>query len=408
MSKHVPRFGLLLLALTYVAFVSLGLPDGILGAAWPQLRAEFAVPLNANWPIYILGLCGGLISSLGSGALMRRMRTGNILLWTTVLTAGSMALCGLSPVFALIVTVAFLLGLGNGAVDATLNHHAATHLSSRHMNWLHGFWGVGVSLGTLLTSAVYAAGGDWRAACLTVAATQGAFALLFLAMLRAWEAPPEAGCIQKSTTSHAGTAGPRVRDTLRLPAAWVSMGSFFLYCGIEFGTGVWTTSLLQDGRGWHPDSAALCVSLFWGSLTAGRFGAGTVSNRLGSSRILSIALTGLLCGTGLLGISSLLPSGAGAGAATLAGLLLTGLSLAPIYPTLMHNTPAYVGQGHSINLIGMQAAAANVGLTFLPGLLGSFMRVTSINLLGWCLLAGACALGLLLRLRSRHADKPAH
>jgi len=407
MSKHPPRFGLLLLALTYVAFVSLGLPDGILGAAWPQLRAEFGVPLNANWPIYILGLCGGLISSLSSGALMRRMRAGSILLWTTLLTSISMALCGLAPVFSIIIAIAFILGLGNGAVDATLNHHAATHLSSRHMNWLHGFWGVGVSLGTLMTSAVYAAGGDWRAACLTVAATQGAFAVLFLVMLRAWDAAPEPGCIQESTTDTHSEAAPRVRDTLRLPAAWVSMAAFFLYCGVEFGTGVWTTSLLQDGRGWHPDSAALCVSLFWGSLTVGRFAAGTVSNRLGTSRILRIALTGLLCGTGMLGLSSLLPSGAAAGVSTIAGLLLTGLSLAPIYPTMMHNTPAYVGKGHSVNLIGMQAAAANVGLTTLPGLLGSFMRVTSINLLGWCLLAGACGLGLLLRLRSRHAGKPA-
>ena len=395
-----PRFGFLLLALIYAAYISLGLPDGIMGAAWPQVRAEFGVPLNANWPIYILGLAGGLISSLSAGALMRQISTGRILLFTTLLTGSSVAACGLAPQYFVLILLSFLLGLGNGAVDAALNHHAATHLSSRHMNWLHGFWGVGVSTGTLIVAGVNALGGSWRVACLSVATVQGLLALIFLTTQSSWAEP--ASGIQGSTTNIPVPERPRNAQTFRLPAAWVSMGAFFLYCSVEFGTGVWTTSLLEEGRGWHADRAVLFVTLFWGSLTVGRFLVGTVSNRLGPQRILRLALTGVLLGTALISLSSLCGRGNLGGVISAAGLLFTGLSLAPIYPTLMHDTPACVGRGHSMNLIGFQAAAANIGLTCMPGLMGTLMRSTTVELLGILLFIPTCALAALIGLREKY------
>ncbi len=396
---RTPRFGLLLLALIYTAFVSLGLPDGIMGTAWPQIRADFGAPLNANWPIYVVGMAGGLLSSFSAGALMRRMGTGHILLATTLLSCASMAGCALSPTLGLIVGIAFLIGLSNGAVDAALNHHAATHLSSRHMNWLHGFWGVGVSLGTLIISSVCALGGDWRTACLCVAGLQALLSLFFLANQPAWEAPAEG--IHETTTEPSPAERPATAATLRLPTAWVNMGAFFLYCSVEFGTGVWTTSLLQEGRGWPADRAALFVTFFWGSLTVGRFLTGTFSNAIGSRRILRGALAGVLTGTLLIALSSLCGRGSLGGIVTAAGLLTTGLCLAPLYPTLMHDTPALVGRGHSMNLIGFQAAAANIGLTCTPGLMGTLMRQSSVEWLGLLLFVPACGLLGLVLLRER-------
>jgi fucose permease len=390
-----------LLAVVYAAYISMGLPDGIFGATWPQVRAEFGVSLNANWPIYIVGLAGGLISSFSAGTMLRRLGVGRLLLFTTALTAASIAGVGFSPWFTGLILLAFFLGLGNGAIDACLNHYIASHFSSRHMNWLHACWGVGVSLGTSIVSGAYALGSTWRGACLAIALVQALLAIVFLRLLKVWDSAPSVH--SKSGDAHGTQAIPLAKagETFRLSATWVGMAMFFLYCGIEFGTGVWTTSLLQGSRGWSIEKAALFVTLFWGSLTAGRFLIGIVSVRLGPTRVLRVSISGVILGTSLIGLSSLVTATVGSGILTASGLLITGLCLAPIYPTLMHDTPNCVGREHSANLIGYQSGAANLGLTLIPGIIGTIMKHSSLEFLGPLLLIPAVALFILFLVRER-------
>jgi fucose permease len=405
LSSPKAKSGLLLLLLTYAAYISLGLPDGLMGAAWPQMRSDLGVSLNANWPIYISGLMGGLLSGIFAGAILCRISVGQLLLLTTVITSASIAGCGLCPWYWPIVGIGFLLGLGNSAIDVGLNHFVATHFTSRHMNWLHACWGVGVSTGTLIISGVANLGSSWRTACLLIASLQGLLALTFLFSQKLWNSPPTLASPEGQTRIDNDTPAPTLQS-LRQPISWISLGCFFLYCGVEFSSGVWTTSLLQSGRGWHADRAALMVTLYWASLTVGRFMIGIISNRLRPIRILRLAISGAIVGTLLISLSSVVSHTLSSGLLTAAGLLLMGFSLAPIYPTMMHDTPACVGRSHAVNLIGLQAAAANVGLTMVPGILGTFMKHSSLEYLGPCLVFMACALLFMVHLREKHRLSP--
>jgi fucose permease len=388
------RIGVLLLV--YVAFVSLGLPDGILGAAWPQLRAELGVGLNDNWRMLALGTCGSALSSFLSGLALRRWGVGRVLVVTTFLTASAIFGYSLSATFALITALAFLLGLGNGAIDAGLNNFVASNLSSRHMSWLHGFWGVGVSLGTLTVSGVIAADGTWRSAYLIVGGVQLTLALAFVANLRLLpRAAPRAVDEPRLELASFGS-------TLRLRAAWASMAAFFVYCGLECSAGLWIASALHDGRAWTTSAAGLMATLFWASLTVGRFLIGTISQRLQAIRIVRAAVTGAIVGTLLIATSSVIAEREpAAGLLTAAGLLLTGFSLAPMYPLLMHDTARCVGSSHAMNLIGFQGGVGQLGFTLIPAGIGALLQAHSTEWLGGLLASLAIALLGLLALRER-------
>jgi fucose permease len=391
-SVKAKSLSVLVLFLIYAAFTSLGLPDGILGAAWPQMRAEFGVDLSANWPILLLGTSGGLLSSFLSGLGLRYLGVGRVLIVTTFLTAVVVFGFALSPWFALLAGLAFFLGMGNGAIDAGLNHFVANHLSSRHMNWLHAFWGVGISFGTLIVSGVLALEGSWRVAYASVAALQLSLAIAFSFGLRSLSV------VQVPESSGGGRVEPPAfLSTFTLPASWASMGAFFVYCGIECGTGLWVASVLHDGRGWSMEASGLMVTLFWSSLTIGRFLMGAVSQWTTPARIVRAATWGVLFGTSLIAASALAGKNVMAGVLTAVGLLLTGSSLAPIFPMLMHDTPRVVGRGHSLNLIGFQSGSAQLGYTVVPIGIGVVLRLYSTEWLG-TLLAGLSIvlLGLLV------------
>jgi fucose permease len=393
MKPALPSLAVVLLI--YAAFVSLGLPDGILGAAWPQMRAQFSLELNDNWLMLTLGTCGGLLSSFLSGLALRRLGVRSVLLLTTFLTATVVLSFALSPSFALISGLSFFLGLGNGAIDAGLNNFVANNLSSQHMNWLHAFWGVGISLGTLTVSGVLALGSSWRVAYLVVGLLQLTLGVAFLLGFR----EPAA------TTVHAEQqrAHPAFSDTLALPAAWASMALFFAYCGLECGIGLWISSVLHDGRGWTTEASGLMVTLYWSSLTVGRFLIGFVSQRTTAARLVRAALTATLFGTSLIALSSLISGSPLAGLCTALGLLTTGLSLAPVFPTLMHDTPRSVGRAHALNLIGFQSGTGSLGYTLLPILMGTLMRRYSTEWLGPMVFLLALALHALLAVRERFA-----
>jgi fucose permease len=387
----------LVLLLIYAAFTSLGLPDGILGAAWPQMRAEFGVNLNDNWGILTFGTCGGLLSSFLSGVALRHLGVSRVLIVTTFLTSIVILGYALGSSLAVLTGLAFFLGRGNGAVDAGLNHFVASNLSSRHMNWLHAFWGVGISLGTLIVSGVLAIDGTWRSAYLVVGALQLCLAIAFsfgLRSLSTMQATEEPG----SERSEA----PAFLRTLALPASWASMASFFVYCGIECGTGLWIASVLHDGRGWSMQAAGLMVTLFWSSLTVGRFLMGVISQKTTPLSIVRIATLGVIFGTSLIAASSAVGgSNATAGVLTASGLLLTGFGLSPIFPMLMHDTPRSVGKGHALNLIGFQSGSGQLGYTLVPIGIGTLLRNYSTEWLGSLLTGLAVILFALVLVRQR-------
>lgn len=387
---------LVVLLLIYAAFVSMGLPDGILGAAWPQMRADLSLDLHQNWPILVLGTGGAALSSFLSRVALRRLGVGRLLVLTTFLTATVLLGYAFGNTFAVIASLSFFLGLGNGALDAGLNYFVARNLSSRHMNWLHACWGVGISLGTLMVSSVLAAGSTWRSAYLTVGATQ-----LVLALAFAWKGRALPALTPRVERDHPIEA-PSYAATFKLPAAWASMLAFFVYCGLECGGGLWIASALHDGRGWTMQAAGLMTTLYWGSLTVGRFLIGAISQRTTAIHIVRVAVVGAVAGTTLIALSSLpaLP-GSVAGIATACGLLLTGLSLSPIFPMLMHDTPRCVGPGHAANLIGFQGASGQLGFTLLPIAMGTVLRLYSTEWLGAMLTCLALALLSLLIARER-------
>jgi fucose permease len=393
------KIGVLLLV--YAAFVSMGLPDGILGAAWPQMRAELGVGLNDNWRILALGTCGSALSSFGSGLALRRLGIGRVLVVTTFVTALAIFGYAYSPTLAFITALAFMLGLGNGAIDAGLNHFVASNLSSRHMSWLHAFWGVGVSLGTLVVSGMLAGGGTWRSAYLAIGVVQLGLAVAFVSQLRQLpKATPHAPGHVRPEAEH-----PSSGATLRLRASWASMGAFFVYCGLECSAGLWIASTLHDGRGWTTAAAGLMTTLFWASLTVGRFLIGTISQRLAAIRIVRTSVAGAIAGTLLLAASSTISHHvAAAGIVTAAALLLIGLSLSPIYPMLMHDTPRCVGTGHATNLIGFQGGIGQLGFTIIPVAVGALLEAHSTEWLGPLLVTLAITLLGLVALRERLAS----
>lgn len=389
------------LLLIYAAFVSMGLPDGILGAAWPQMRAELGVGLNDNWLMLLLGTGGASVSSFATGFLLRRLGIGRILVLTTLLTASVMAGHSASPTFALVTALAFFLGLGNGAIDAGLNHFAATNLSSQQMSWLHGFWGVGVSLGTLIVSGVFMLGGSWRAAYLALAALQLSLALSFALNIRSL--PNSAQPANQAQP----VVFPTLRATLLQPNAWVSIALFFTYCGLECSTGLWLGSVLHDGRGWSLEAAGLMATLYWASLTVGRFLTGFASRWMKAHDIVRFAVSTALVGTLLITWSSLAPMPAlWAGIVTAFGLLLTGFSLSPIYPLVMHDTPRVIGAYHAINLIGFQGGAGQLGYTLIPIGVGALLQAHSTRWLGALLTVLAATLVVLLGFRARLSAHP--
>lgn len=378
---------LTVLLLVYAAFVSMGLPDGILGAAWPQMRTELGVGLNDNWRMLALGTCGSALSSFTSGLALRRFGVGRVLVATTFVTALAILGYAHSATLTLITLLAFALGLGNGAIDAGLNSFVASNLSSRHMSWLHACWGVGVSFGTLMVSGVVASGGTWRGAYLAIGIVQLTLAFAFVLQRKQLpQATP--GVANGEAASH-----PSFGATLTLRASWVSMGAFFVYCGLECSAGLWIASALHDGRGWTTAAAGLMATLFWASLTLGRFLIGTISQRFRAFRIVQAAACGALVGSLLIAASSALGQHqTAAGVVTATGLLIAGFSLSPIYPMLMHDTVRRVGTGHATNLIGFQGGVGQLGFALIPAAVGALLQAQSTEWLGALLTALAVTL----------------
>ena len=341
-----------LLLLAYLGFISLGLPDGLLGVGWPSMRQEFGVPTGAVGLMLTAGTAGYLASSVAGGFALARVGVGVLLAGSTGLAAASLFGYSLSALFALMVVLAFVLGLGSGAIDSGLNAYAASAFGPKHMNWLHAFFGLGVAIGPLIMTGILVSGRSWRWGYAVVAAAQVLLAVAFTLTVKRWTRTPVA-------------AGRRIRDkaTLALPAVWFGALAFALYVAVEAGAGLWAYLLLTQGRGVPAGIAGLCVSAYWGSLFAGRLIFGLVAERIGSHRVLAGALLAMVAGTVLVAVP-------GPAVLAIIGLMVIGFAAAPVFPLLTLTTADRVGAAHVDRTIGVQVGVAALGGALIPAGIG--------------------------------------
>jgi len=382
-----------LLLLAYLGFISLGLPDGLLGVGWPHMRAEFGAPVGAVGFILVVATAGYLLASVSAGFVLSRAGVGWLLAGSTGLTGTALAGFAAAPALPAVVAAALLLGLGAGAIDSGLNAYAARHFGARHMNWLHASFGFGATLGPLVMTGALAAGLTWRAGYGVVALGQVGLAVGFLATVRAWRDGVRAR--PAPVPAVPAPVAPRVLRTLGLPAVWRGAAAFGVYAGVELGAGLWAYTLLTGARGVGEQLAGLAVAGYWGSLFAGRLLFGAVADRAGTHRVITGSVAGLVAGAALVAVPA-------PGALAVAGLVLVGLAAAPVFPLLTLTTAERVGDGHADRAIGVQIGAAALGGTVLPAGIGALIGRLGPEVLGPCLLLLALTLaGIYLSTRQR-------
>ena len=366
----------LLLAVIYLAFVSLGLPDTLLGSAWPVMYKSLDVPLAFAGIITFIISCGTVVSSLASAALTRRFGAGRVTAVSVMMTASALLGFSLADSFPILCVLAVPYGLGAGGVDAALNNFVAVHFASRHMNWLHCCWGVGAALGPcIMGRCLLRTPGEWHAGYRIVAFIQIALTAVLFLSLPLWK--------RIGGTSAAGGTSDRQMGpvaALRIAGVREVLVGFFAYCALETTAGLWAGSYLVLHRHMAEAAAAGYTSLVFVGITAGRFLSGFVSNRVGDRNMIRGGLT--LAGAGIL---LLLLPGMPLRVA-LVSLALVGLGCAPVYPAIIHGTPRNFGANASQAVIGIQMAAAYIGSTVIPPLFGFIARYSGVRLYPWYLL----------------------
>lgn len=399
-----------LIALAFVAFVSLGLPDGVFGVAWPSVRRTFGLPLSQMGPFLAASVTGYLVSSFFGGTVLRRTGVGRLLLGSNLLIIAGLAGYAAAPAWGVMVGCAIFAGLGAGAIDAGINAYAADHFTPRLVNWVHACYGVGATAGPLTMTAVLAAGHSWRWGYVLLGVVLTGMAVGFWLTLNLWEDRKVRGFeVVTPNTSAPGAEAPgapnreapaTMGQTLRRPVVWAGIGLFFLYTGLEVTAGQWAYSLFTEARGVRPAVAGTWVGVYWGSLTAGRVAFGVAAGRVSAGRLLAVGLVGAPVAAGLIWWN-------GGGVAGFVGMALLGLVLAPIYPLMIFLTPGRVGQTFSAHAIGFQVSAANLGAAALPGLAGVLARSFGLEVVGPTLLTAALALLALNEVARRASGRAA-
>ena len=367
----------LLLIIIYLSFISLGLPDSLLGAAWPTMYPQLGVPVSYAGVISLIIAAGTVVSSLQSDRLTRRFGTGRVTAFSVATTAVALFGFSVSSRFWQLCLWAIPYGLGAGSVDASLNNYVALHYKSKHMSWLHCMWGVGASAGPYIMGFVMTHGGSWSGGYRSIALIQIVLTAILFCSLPLWKGRPQ-------VTDGAGNqveAKPlSLRQVLKIRGVKQVLVCFFCYCALEQTTGLWASSYLTLHKGVSPETAAGFASMFFLGITAGRALSGFLTMRLSDVQMIRL-------GQGLIGggiVILLLPLGA---AASLAGFVIIGLGCAPIYPCIIHSTPAHFGADKSQAIIGIQMACAYVGICLMPPLFGLIANHIGVSLLPWYLIA---------------------
>ena len=367
-----------LLLIIYLSFISLGLPDALLGSAWPIMHEELKVPLSYSGSVYMLISCCTILSSLKSESLNRRFGTGKITAFSVMLTALAIFGFSMSRSFYMLLLFAIPYGLGAGSVDAALNHYVALHYSSRHMNWLHCMWGIGASIGPYIMGFVLQRGYSWSKGYFLIGLLQAGLTFLLFLSLGLWKVKEEDMNDLVKVEMHEGEEGKKAmsfREILRIPGAKECIASFFFYCAIEQTIGLWSGSFMVYSLRIDAKLAASLVALFYFGITFGRFLAGIFSAKWKDEELILGGIAILF-----LGIALLFPAGLSSGKQlfgmelrqvfVILSLLFMGLGCAPIYPAIIHSTPYNFGAENTSALIGKQMASAYIGSLSLPPIFG--------------------------------------
>lgn len=359
----------LLLAIIYLAFISLGLPDALLGSAWPTMYKEFSVPVSYSGGIFMIIAVGTIISSLQSDRLTKKFGTGKVTVASVLMTAVALFGFSISHSYALLCLWAIPYGLGAGSVDASLNNYVALHYASRHMSWLHCMWGIGASLGPYIMGNTLINGQSWNLGYRYIAIVQIVLTAVLLLSLSLWNRKSNTSCgnetVQEKSLS--------LRQVFSIPGAKEIMITFFCYCALEQTTNLWASSYLVLYQGLSPEAAASLASLFFIGITVGRFLSGFLTFKLSDTQMIRLGQGFIAAGI----FSLFLPLGK---ITSLLGLILIGLGCAPIYPSIIHSTPANFGKERSQAMIGVQMASAYVGTCLMPPIFGFIANHISVSL----------------------------
>jgi fucose permease len=359
----------LLLAIIYLAFISLGLPDSLLGSAWPVMHGELGVPLSYAGIVSMIIAGGTIVSSLLSGRLTRKLGTGLVTAISVASTALALFGFSVSKSFVLLCIWAVPYGLGAGGVDAALNNYVALHYSSRHMSWLHAFWGVGVSISPYIMSYCLANQLGWHMGYRSISVIQIALTAILFFFLPLWG--------KKGTSAGDAEVVPNpltLKQSFQIKGVPFVLITFFGFCAFEATAGLWASSYMVEYRGVDAETAAQFAALFYLGETFGRFLTGFVADKFGDRKMIRMGIWTMIVGV----LMILLPLRIHA--AALGGLVIIGLGAAPVYPCIIHATPTNFGKENSQALVGVQMASAYVGSTFMPPLFGIIAEKISIAL----------------------------
>lgn len=362
----------LLLVIIYLAFISLGLPDSLLGSAWPSMYGEFAVPVSYAGVISMIIAVGTVISSLQSDRVTKRFGTGKVTAISVAMTAVALFGFSISHSFWLLCLWAIPYGLGAGSIDASLNNYVALHYASRHMSWLHCMWGVGASLGPYIMGYALMNGQHWYMGYRYVSFIQIILTAILIFSLPLWK-NQNSGSTESLDITH--TNKPfTLAEIIKIPGSKEVMVAFFCYCAIEQTIGLWASSYLVMKDGLNVEVAAKYASLFYIGITIGRAISGFLTIKLNDNKMVRLGQLIITIGV----VIMLIPFGR---VTAMAGLILIGLGCAPIYPCIIHSTPAHFGADKSQAIIGVQMASAYVGTLLMPPLFGLIANYISVALL---------------------------
>ena len=357
-----------LLAIIYLAFISLGLPDTMLGSAWPEMHLQLAVPVSYAGIISMLIATGTVIASLTSDLLTRRLGTGRVTALSVALTAAALLGFSLAPSFWVLCLIALPYGLGAGAVDVALNNYVAIHFHARHMSWLHCFWGIGATAGPVVMALWIARDNNWPAGYLTIGVFQWVLVGVLVLTLPLWK---RVEGLREETQEEVRGQDLSLLKALSLPGAKAALIGFFCYSGVETVTNLWASSYAVSGYGVSEDTAAGWSSLFFLGITLGRLASGFLTLKLSTKRLIRLgeALIALGCVILLLPLPVWkIP----------VALCFVGGGCAPIFPSMLHRTPKVFGEVFSQSMMGMQMACSYTGATLLPPLFGGLSGVVGM------------------------------
>lgn len=361
----------LLLIIIYLSFISLGLPDSLLGSAWPTMYPQLKVPVSYAGIISMIISIGTIISSLQSDRLTRKLGTGKVTAISVGMTAVALFGFSISSSFLMLCLWAVPYGLGAGSVDASLNNYVALHYKSRHMSWLHCMWGVGASAGPYIMGYVMTGGGTWNGGYRTIAIIQVVLTAVLIFSLPLWKERPQ---LSDESGNKVEAKALSLREVIKIHGVKEILICFFCYCALEQTTGLWASSYLTLHKGIAAGTAARFASMFFIGITIGRALSGFVTMKL--SDVQMIRLGQFIIGLGI--IILFLPVKE---TVSLAGFIIIGLGCAPVYPCIIHSTPKHFGEDRSQAIIGIQMACAYVGSCIMPPIFGIIANYINVALL---------------------------